>query len=1191
VSRECAPVPQDGFLREWLFLGPFKGDPQALLARAFVDEARCLPRPNRAAGGRRWTKAASPQGSLDLLHLLPGWDGSNCCAYAHVYVRAPAALTGILALGSDDGVAVWLNGRPLLQLDIQRGLVADEERIGLRLEAGWNRLLVKVQQFSGAWAFCARFLTVNDVPVQGLGYALADPLRGRWQSLPALPLSLRLTPPTDAPDDRVRIGVRVQNVAGARMPPCRLSLSHADGSAAAGAPLPALRPLATACAALELSAKEWGAAFASPLRLAAAKGGRELSAAIAVAPSVAAALAAVSDRLPPGLTAAQAATVARVRRDLAAAPDLAEAHPDALPRMAALSRALIARDAAGAARHANALDRLLRREARRVARQSVLLVGHAHIDMNWLWRWPETVQVCQDTFRQAIRFMREFPEFRFTQSQAACYEAVERYDPALFELIRAAVRRGQWNVVGGMWTESDTNLSCGEALARSLLLGQRYFLSRFGVRARVGWLPDSFGHAAQMPQLLRSAGMDAFYHMRTGPRDASLYWWESPDGSRVLAKTGQGYNDKVTPAIRSQPALVPPAVGCQMFVYGVGDHGGGPTRRDIVAARSLGRSRVFPRLRFASADEYFDRVRPRARRLPVHRGELQYVFEGCYSNVASIKQGNRDLENALQSAEAAAAAALLCGAAPWPAEPLAEAWQTLVFNEFHDILPGSAIHESNDDSRARYYHAMNLAVEARARSLRAVAERVNVPGADGIPLIVFNPLAWRRSDVVEAEIVVSEPPDAVTVSDDNGREVAAQVVRAKHFDVDFHLWVQFVAADVPGLGYRTFRLRPTGSSGGLPVTHWGNPYPDLPKLPLAPASLPEGRRVRREGLTVRNRFAAVEFDAASGVIRSLRPIRGGKPGPNALGRGGANRLMIHLERPRGMSAWELDPNPKGPFDVTPSGQAHVIQEGPESVAVRAEYTWGRSRFRLTTTIHADTPRIDCHLRAEWLEAGSATADAPLLRAHFALARPAPALACDVPFAVADRPAGREVPAQKWVDVKTPAGGLALINRGKYGHSLVDGVLRLTLLRSSYDPDTHPDLGRHEITWALLPHAGGWGSARLPREGFGYNVPMLTFQARPRRGRLPPRHSFLSVEGDPAFVTTGIKQAEDSRDLVLRGYNASARTIRVAIAKPGGIRRARCVNVLEEPVAGDIAIRAGRVFLCAAPWQIVTVRLA
>jgi alpha-mannosidase len=827
------------------------------------------------------------------------------------------------------------------------------------------------------------------------------------------------------------------------------------------------------------------------------------------------------------------------------------------------------------------IDQLLAAREERAKKKSVFLVGHAHIDMNWLWRWPETVQCCRDSFRQALAFMDEFPDFRFSQSQASVYDAMEREDPALFERIKNAVAAGRWEVTGGMWTEGDTNISSGEALCRSFLLAQRYFRDKLGVTAKTGWLPDNFGHIAQLPQLLRLAGLDSFYHMRCSPSLGGLYRWRAPDGSTVLAKTGQGYNDQVTPAIRHEPARVPETVGSQMFVYGVGDHGGGPTRRDITTTHALAKSRLFPELRLATTRDYFSHVAVAAAGLPVHDGELQFIFEGCYTNVARVKQGNRQLENALQAAEALAVVASRIGL-EYPAFELESAWKALVFNEFHDILPGSAIHESNLDSIAKYRQALETVRLVRDRCLRHIGERVRIATDTRIPLVVFNPLAHSRSDIVVAEIVTTEPLSSVRVTDQAGAAIAAQIVRTRRFDAYDHLWVHFHAPQVAGLGHRVFFVEPVSDGPALPITGWSNPY--TPMIPLRET----GPGISLAKSRVQTRFFDLTFDGKTGAITSLA-YKTGRSKKELAGKRGLCRLAMFLERPHDMSAWNLDDGARGPIDLDVTSPAEVVQVGPESVSWAASFAYGNSTFRLTTTVHADSPRIDCHLAVEWTERGTPHADAPMLRVLSSLAGKPEALTCDTPFCAVERPAGREVPAQKWVDVAIDRGvGLALMNRGKYGHSLVGGALRLTLLRSAYDPDLLPDVGRHEIEWSLLPHAGSWKEASVPLAALSYNVPFETFQARAQEGPLGMSGSLLGFDAPDHFLVTGVKRAETGSGIVVRGYDVTGEGCCVSTTGDLAGATAERLDIVEDAVPGG-PMRLGEV--SAKPYEIVTLRIA
>ncbi|MES2201309.1 MAG: glycoside hydrolase family 38 C-terminal domain-containing protein, partial [candidate division FCPU426 bacterium] len=471
-----------------------------------------------------------------------------------------------------------------------------------------------------------------------------------------------------------------------------------------------------------------------------------------------------------------------------------------------------------------------------------------------------------------------------------------------------------------------------------------------------------------------------------------------------------------------------------------------------------------------------------------------------------------------------------------------------------------------------------LASQVRKKSLRYLAAKVGVPHAEGIPVLVFNPLAWQRSEIAVAELVVTERFHDVTLFDGQGKEIPAQVVRAKDFGPDFHIWVQFLAKDLPSLGYQCYRLRLNPGPGKVSVSEWGHFSPEPATLP-APIKSP----FKRIGLKIRGPYYEVEFDAEDGSIKSLKPIlgKGGKKtGKNIFGRGGANRLGIYMEKPHPMSAWTLDPYAEGPLPMKSLGKVEIQQEGPESLTLRAQLGWGRSRFWLSTTLHAESPRIDCSLKVDWLETGSESVPGPMLRALWQLASTPKSLTCDVPYGVLEREPGREVAAQKWVDVAVPGGGLALFNRGKYGHSLEKDSLRLSLLRSSYDPDPYPDLGQHTIEWALQFHPGNARQAGLARLGLGYNVPLECYQARTQKGSLPQRHSFFALDSDADFVPTGLKKSEKGNGIVLRGYDAGGKGCKVQLPQA-----AQELDLLEAPLSSG-----KKKAVKLKPWGIVSLRM-
>jgi len=345
------------------------------------------------------------------------------------------------------------------------------------------------------------------------------------------------------------------------------------------------------------------------------------------------------------------------------------------------------------------------------------LIGHAHIDMNWLWDWENTLDTARRTFIQVERFMDKYPEFYFSQGQAALYKAMEDNCPQVFESIKRMVKDGRWEVSASTWVEGDLNIVSGEALIRQSLLAKGYTREKFGVESRVCWCPDTFGHPASYPQILKKCGIDYYYFCRCG-KNMPLFYWEGIDGSRVLAfndpsgyngvvnanlisgfdRSGEEYNRDALSSGGFVNSLKEYNIKKHLFSYGVGDHGGGPTIRDIQNGLTLKDENIFSEVSFSTTQRFFDDVKREMQDIPVIKDELNYIFEGCYTTHADIKKSNRQGENLLVSAEIFASLASVFGF-DYPADKIKQAWQNICFNQFHDILDGTAIHSSYDYSR------------------------------------------------------------------------------------------------------------------------------------------------------------------------------------------------------------------------------------------------------------------------------------------------------------------------------------------------------------------------------------------------------------------------------------------------------------------------------------------------------------
>jgi alpha-mannosidase len=460
----------------------------------------------------------------------------------------------------------------------------------------------------------------------------------------------------------------------------------------------------------------------------------------------------------------------------------------------------------------------------------VHMVGNAHIDPVWLWQWPEGYQEVRATFQSAIDRMGEYPDFVFTSTSVVFFQWVEESDPELFAQIRARIAEGRWHVIGGWWIEPDCNVPSGESFVRQALYGQRWLRERFGVTATTGANIDSFGHAATIPQLLRKAGMDSYVFLRPQPSELELpgplFEWESPDGSRVLAyripheycAPGADLDGHVELAL----AHLPRDREELMVFYGVGNHGGGPTRANLDSIERLNAGGGLPRLELSTPRRFFDSVNGD---LPVHAGELQHHSVGCYTAHSGIKRWNRRAESLLQRAEKWCVVADVLGAQAYPLAGLTEAWKLVLLNQFHDTLGGTSIPAAYDDARDQLGHAASVAGLAFNRAVQSLSRQIAIEHEDGtVPVVVFNAHPWRVRTVAEVDFSWLTPEGARIV-DDEGRSVPVQTTRPPMTMSASRGRLAF-AADLPPLGWRVYRIQ-RGAEPATATTPEGLPWPDV----------------------------------------------------------------------------------------------------------------------------------------------------------------------------------------------------------------------------------------------------------------------------------------------------------------------------------------------------------------------------
>ncbi len=806
---------------------------------------------------------------------------------------------------------------------------------------------------------------------------------------------------------------------------------------------------------------------------------------------------------------------------------------------------------------------------------SVRAVGNSHIDMAWLWPWSETTEVVRNTFSTALQLMNEYPNYIYAQSTAQASAWLEEKYPDLFEQIRKRVAEGRWELVGGMWVEPDLNMPDGESQVRQLLIGKRYFQEKFGVDVRVGWNPDSFGYNWQMPQIYKKSGVDYFVTQKMSWNDTTqfpykLFWWQSPDGSRVLTYFPHDYVNSMDPVktARDMADLFPrnPGLDEMMHLYGIGDHGGGPTRAMLdEGGRWKDPSLPFPKIVDGTALGYFQDIEkelPRVQ-IPTWNGELYLQFHrGVFTTQAETKRHNRESEELVLNAEKFASLASLAGSA-YPQLQFTEAWKKVLFNQFHDVAAGSGIPAVYKDADRDYAEVRHVAGESLHDSIATLGAYADTNGP-GAAVLVVNPLAWERTDIVELTVQMPHATPSVEVLDAAGRLVLSEIVERHPETHRFR--VRLLARDIPSLGYEVFHVAPVA------------------KAPAAPSALRA-----TEGM-LENEFVRVKVDGKTGCITSvfLKSSSYEALAPGSCG----NLLQTFVDTPKQYDAWNIDADfEKQHWDLTQAESVQLLERGPLRAIIRVTKKFQNSTFVQDITLEAGIPRVDIVTNADWHEKHI------LLKAGFALAATSDFATYEIPYGSIQRPTTRrtpeeqamfEVPALRWADLGDGRHGFSLLNDCKYGYDGKGNVLRISLLRSPAYPDPHADEGRHVFTYSLYPHDADWKQAETLRRGYELNYKLIASQVEGHDGSLGARHSFVSVSATNV-VLTAFKHAEDGEAYILRFYEWAGKEADVTISLPPGAQKANLANLMEQP--GDaLPLEGGRVTVHTKPYEIQTVRV-
>jgi alpha-mannosidase len=833
-----------------------------------------------------------------------------------------------------------------------------------------------------------------------------------------------------------------------------------------------------------------------------------------------------------------------------------------------------------------------------VKKFSIHATGNSHIDMAWLWPWTETVEVTRNTFSSALQLMREYPQLTFSMATAQTYNWMEEKYPDIFKEIQQRVKEGRWEIVGGMWVEPDLNLPDGESLSRQLLYGKRYFQQKFGVDVKIGWNPDSFGYSWQLPQIYKRAGVDYFVTQKIYWNDTTsfpykLFRWEAPDGSSLLTYFPHDYANSLEPPKMANdlshyaPAMwkanpnsasTPDGTLNMMFLFGIGDHGGGPTRKDLdIGLRWQQKDVVYPELHFDTVGNYFAELHKNESQLnvPTWKDELYFEYHrGVQTTQAEEKKRNRKSEVLILNAEKLAAIDTLFGG-PYPKAEFETAWKNILFNQFHDILPGSGIHINYVDAASKYDVSDRISNDISQKALNDIAANVKT---DGPSIIVFNPLPWSRTAVVETQVQMSVEGGDITGVSSNGKSVLVETLGNE--STNNRLRLRLLVPSVPSLGYTVVKL-----SGAMHGRNAGT--------------------IRASDSQLENEFLRATVDPQTGCITSLFDKRSnteslapavqseGSPA-NLNGKPCGNLLQTFVDKPKEWDAWNIDADfTKQHTDLLQADSVKLLEKTSLRAVIRVEKHTANSKFTQDITIYAGVPRLDVKMTADWNEKHV------LLKVAFPVSVTSDKATFEIPYGSIERPTTRrtpaeqakfEVPALRWADLSDSKHGLSLLNDSKYGYDAKDNVLRLSLLRAPTWPDPHADEGHHEFTYSLYPHGGTWKEAMTIRQGYELNYPLLATAMQAHSGVLPAQQSFVSTTADNAIITA-VKQAEDDNSLIIRYYEWAGKSGNVAIRLPRTAKAAYDVNLMEKSEQPLTLNSSGNeVTVPTKPYEIRTIRV-
>ncbi len=836
----------------------------------------------------------------------------------------------------------------------------------------------------------------------------------------------------------------------------------------------------------------------------------------------------------------------------------------------------------------------------------VIYASHAHIDMNWMWGWQETVAVTLSTFRTILNLMNEYPDFTYSQSQASVYKIVEEHDPDMMQEIRSRIEEGRWEITANAWVETDKNMPDTESLLRHIRVTRDYLEEAWGISpdsVKVDFSPDTFGHSRFVPEINTFGNVPYYYHCRGLQDELTLYRFRAPSGSEVLMyKEPYWYNSGVNPdngtgvfEMERRCAGLKTA----LIVYGVGNHGGGPTRRDVETVLEMQQWPVFPSLRFGTLHEFFKIAESVRDNLPVVDHELNAIFTGCYTTQSRIKLANRRAEAALLDSERISALSNAVLNTPYAAKRFEKAWQYVLFTHFHDILTGSCVQESREYAMGKLAEAIAYAQSEQSKAFEKLSQNIDTsmfPADDcikrslsegagvgfgisnyaGVPnpergagktriYTVFNTAPVSRRQTAELTVWdYAGDQDRIEVVDHALNPVRFQILDRNPQHYWDHKYIRIlIDADVPPMGYAVYAVREKEPE-------------DYPTHLLHS----EREEPPRGPIVLENNKLCARFDTGSGLLCSLTDKSTGEELLSAP-------AGLHLVRTEdgGMSAWRIG-RYLGMEPVTDTASVQI-----ETGALRQSVTFKQnvmhSTVSVTVSLDADADTLHYDFTVDWHEIRSAQDYIPVLTYRLPLRKYSDTLLNDVPAGAVRRPARHmDVPALTGICCDVDGTTAALICDCKYGYRLADGVLTATFINTAANPDPYPERGIHKINLFVALTDGAPAALKLKSETLIH--PMTCVPTASHPGTLPPKHTLLSVDAAHSVISS-VQNTKDGA-LSVRLYEAAGETDCVTLHLPFTPTKAELVDLNEKKLA-DAEISGNTVTFPVGAYRIAQVKIS